>query len=237
MSHEIEVQQMTTDALAQKCAQETSFYFNGRESDSAYCFELFRRAIAGHDEMAWQVLMAQYQPLVAKWVSKWANKHPDSALAGEDQEDFIAEAFVRFWRHFTPEKLGKSQTLEAVLKYLKLCVHGAISDKWRKMRHAQFEQSIEDTEEGKDPEPAEPDPTPEALLQNNEFWQLIRKKSKDEKEYIVIYASFSLALSPREILVEYPGTFRDIKEVYQHKANVLERFERDADLREFARWR
>jgi hypothetical protein len=51
-----------------------------------------------------------------------------------------------------------------------------------------------------------------------------------------VYASFHLALSPREILAEFPDEFRDIKEIYQYKANLLERLERDADIKEFA-WR
>jgi len=52
-----------------------------------------------------------------------------------------------------------------------------------------------------------------------------------------VYASFSLALSPREILAEYPGLFRDIKETYQYKANLLDRLERDDEIRDFARGR
>lgn len=236
MSHEMEVRQMTTDALATKCAQETSLYFNGRNSDSTYCFELFRRAVFGRDDTAWTVLMVQYEPLVARWVGKWTSRHADFRLAGTEEEDFVAEAFARFWKYFTPEKFVKSQSLDAVLKYLKLCVHGAISDAWRKSRHSQFDQPLEDSAENKEAEPAEPEPTPEERLQKDEFWQLIRKKSKDDKEYLVLYASFSLALSPREILAEYPGEFRDIKEIYQHKANLLERLQRDTDIREFARW-
>ena len=84
--------------------------------------------------------MAQYEPSVAKWVNLWANKHPDFPLPDEEIEDFIAQAFVRFWKNFTPDKFRKLQSLEAVLKYLKLCVHGAISDTWRKMGHTQFDQ-------------------------------------------------------------------------------------------------
>jgi hypothetical protein len=57
--------------------------------------------------------------------------------------------------------------------------------------------------------------TPEDHLQHDEFWQLIKRKSNNPQEYTVVYASFSLALSPREILAEYPGLFRDIKEIYQ----------------------
>jgi hypothetical protein len=139
MAHEVEIRQMTTDTLAQKCAQETTFYFNGQESDSPYCFALFRRAISAREEASWRVLMAQYEPLVARWVNKWANKHPDFPLVYVEKEDFI------------------------------------------------------------------------------------------------LYASFSLALSPREMLAKYSAQFRDIKEIYQTKANVLEHLERDADVKEFAR--
>lgn len=235
MSHEKNLQHLPVDDLAQKCEQETNLYLTHQDSDTRYCLELFRRAISERDDSAWKALMTQYRPLVAKWVNKWVNKHPDFSFLSTEEEDFIAEAFERFWKHFTPEKLGKSPSLDAILKYLKLCVHGAILDIWRKMRYRQFDQQIEGSEEGKEPDLAEPEPTPEAILQREEFWQLIKKKSKDEKEYIVIYASFSLALSPREILTEYPGTFHDVKEIYQYKANLLERLGRDADLMEFAR--
>jgi hypothetical protein len=84
---------------------------------------------------------------------------------------------------------------------------------------------------------SEPDPTPEDLLQKDEFWQMIEKKAKDPKEYKVMYASFYLDLSPREILAEYQNEFSSIKEIYQHKANFLERLERDEEIKEFVRRR
>ncbi|HSL45685.1 MAG TPA: hypothetical protein VK897_19780 [Anaerolineales bacterium] len=224
---------MTIDDLAQKCAQETNLYFARQDSDSTYCFELFRRAISERDDLAWKVLVVQYEPMVTKWVNKWTNQHPNFPLAATETEDFIAEAFERFWKHFTPEKLSRSQSLDAILQYLKMCVHGATSDIGRKMRYRLFDQGLEGPEEGQESDLAEPESTPEERLQKEELWRLIRKKSKDEKEYIVIYASFSLALTPREILAEYPGKFRDIKEIYQCKANLLERLGRDTDLMEF----
>jgi hypothetical protein len=52
-----------------------------------------------------------------------------------------------------------------------------------------------------------------------------------------VYASFQLALSPRDILAEYPNEFGSIKEIYQHKANFLERLGRDDEFKEFARRR
>jgi RNA polymerase sigma factor (sigma-70 family) len=233
MSHEIKLQHMAVEDLAQRCAQETDLYFTHHDYDSSYCFELFRRAIQSNDERALEVVIVQYQPLVARWVDRWMGRHPDFAFVNEEAQDFIAQAFERFWISFTPAKFDRSRNIADILKYLQMCVHGAIMDAWRKLRRLQLEQELGDDEQ----ESSEPAPTPEELLQKDEFWQLIRKKSKDPREYKVIYASFYLALSPREILAEYPNDFRDIKEIYQCKANLLERLGRDDEFSEFFRGR
>jgi DNA-directed RNA polymerase specialized sigma24 family protein len=232
MSHENELQRMTVGDLAQRCAQETDFYFNHKNYDSSYCFELFRRAIGHRDEQAWAVVIVQYRPLVTRWVDRWMSKHPDISLFHEENQDFVAQAFERFWASFTPAKLEKSQSLAAVLRYLQMCANGAITDAWRKLSRLQIEQEAQDEEQ----EFSEPAPTPEDLIQNDEFWQLIEKKSKNSKEYKVVYAYFYLGFSPREILAEYPEEFGSIKEIYQHKTNFLERLERDEELKEFI-WR
>lgn len=233
MSHEIELQLLTVADLAQRCAQETDLYFNHQNYDSSYCFELFRRAIRNRDGQAWGVVMLQYQPLMTRWVDRWMSKHLDFSLFNEENQDFVAQAFERFWVSFTPAKLEKSQSLAAVLRYLQMCVNGAITDAWRKSHRLQLDQETRDEEQ----EFSEPDPTPEDLLQKDEFWQMIEKKAKDPKEYKVMYASFYLDLSPREILAEYQNEFSSIKEIYQHKANFLERLERDEEIKEFVRRR
>jgi DNA-directed RNA polymerase specialized sigma24 family protein len=229
MSHEVKLQNMSIADLAHKCERETELYFSHQDYDSSSCFELFRRAIQINEEEAWTVIKDQYQPLVASWVAKWLSKYPDYSMAGEEAQDFIAQAFERFWISFTPVKFDKSQSLAAVLQYLQMCVNGAMTDTWRKMRHIQIEVDTGEAER----EFAEPNPTPEDIMQADEFWQIIRKKSRNLQEYIVVYASFSLDLSPREILAEYPGVFSDIKEIYQHKANLLDRLERDEEIKNF----
>jgi len=226
MSHETKLHHMALEDLAQKCAQEMDLFFTHHNYDSSYGFELFRRAVRNKDERALEVVITQYQPLVARWV----DKHLGFSLIHEEAQDFIAQAFERFWTSFTPTKFDKSQNLAAVLRYLQMCAHAAITDAWRKSRCIRLEQEVRDEER----ECSQSESTPEDHLQNDEFWQLIKKKAKDLKEYTVVYASFSLALSPREILAEYPGLFRDIKEIYHHKANLLARLERDDEIRDFA---
>jgi len=233
ISHETKLQHMSLEDLAQKCAQETDFFFTHHDYDSSYGFELFRRAVRNKDERALEMVITQYQPLVARWVNRWLDQHLDFPFINEEAQDFIAQAFERFWTSFTPAQFDKSRNLAAILRYLQMCVHGAITDTWRKFRRIRLEQEMRDEEQ----EFFQSESTPEHHLQNDEFWQLIKKKSKNPKEYMVVYASFSLALSPREILAEYPGLFRDIKEIYQYKANLLERLERDDEIKDFARGR
>lgn len=232
MSHELNLQSMPLDDLAQRCAQETVLYFKARIHDTSYCFEIFRRAVTERSELAWKAIVVQYKPLVARWVNGWVDKHPDFPLDREEEEDFIMESFIRFWNHFTTDKFYKSPGLDGILQYLKMCVNSTILDMWRKMQHMQFEPKLETEEEDENPYPAETGPSPEEKFQGDEIWELIKLKLKDEKEYIIVHASFVLALSPREILVEYPGVFRDIEEIYQCKANVLARLARDPDVRD-----
>ena len=113
------LQPFTLEELAKHCAEETNLYFQRQNYDHSYCFELFRRAIQNNDQGALEVIIVQYQPLVARWVDKWISQHPDFLLLDQGEtEDFVAQAFERFWTSFTSAKLDKSQGLETVLKYL-----------------------------------------------------------------------------------------------------------------------
>ena len=228
MQHENELPQMDVPELAQRCAQETQNYFQKQPVETGYCLELFRRAIVRRDKEAWDAVYIQYKPQVERWVYR----HPDIARVDEEAQDFTNQAFARFSKHFTEEKLTASKSLASVLSYLQLCVHGAIMDCLRKMR---FEQSeIDETiEKRKDPNP---EASPEESLQGKELWQLILTRLKDKKEYTVIYATFIEGLTPAQILAEYPGVFRDSADLYQCKANVLARRGRDPDIGKFAHW-
>lgn len=225
MSHEIKLQDMSVADLAQKCAQETHYYFQKKSTNSNYCLELFRRAVVSHDNNAWEAIFIQYQPQVERWVYK----HPSFSLINEEADDFTMQALERFLKYFTAEKFSESQSLAAILNYLQMCVNGVILDCWRKMRHAQFDQ----LEEEREPKLREKEPSVEDQIESEELWQLIKARLKDEKEYTLVYASVALDLSPRQILVEYPNVFRDISDVYQCKANVWARLARDPEIRKF----
>jgi len=218
--------------LVQKCEQETIRYYHSksddpREHDPTYCLELFRRAIESHDEDAWNAVFTQYKSQVEKWV--YGHIHFQEVVSNDEPQDIVVQAFERFWKSYTADKFALSGGLKSVLAYLKMCVNGVITDAWRKLCRQKLEEQTEDETQ----DLPEEKPTPEKLLQSAEFWQYIKQHSRTQEEYVVVYASFVLNLSPRQILAEYPDLFADIKQIYQYKANAKSYWEEDPYIQEF----
>jgi DNA-directed RNA polymerase specialized sigma24 family protein len=207
--------------VARRCAQETSRFFGRQQHDPAFCYELFRRALADRDECAWELLYTQYSPLVTGWVKR----HPAFAASGEDPAYFVNRTFEKLWVALTSERFGCFPDLPALLRYLQMCVHSAVVDHLRGGERAAIGAAD-------DPPPEESgEDEAGADLERAEFWQAVGSRLHDEKERRVVYGSFVLGLKPREMQSRFPGTFRDVQEVYAIKENVLARLGRDAELR------
>jgi DNA-directed RNA polymerase specialized sigma24 family protein len=158
MPYETSPQHMSVEDLAQKCAQETQHFRWNQASDTQYCFELFRRAIANHDQVAWDKVITLYQ-----WqVERWVRRYPDFQPSRDDEQDFVFEAFERFWKYFTPDKLNKSKNLAAVLSYLHMCVNGSVLDHRRKNHQRQVDQ--DEGEEERNPPGQDQVQVPEEFL-------------------------------------------------------------------------
>jgi DNA-directed RNA polymerase specialized sigma24 family protein len=81
-------------------------------------FELFRRAVAERDELAWQALHGIFNEQVVSWCRVVAGRRGDvDELAGATWE--------KFWRNFTPAKLAAASGGTGVLRYLKMCARSA----------------------------------------------------------------------------------------------------------------
>jgi len=223
------MQLLSLGSIAHRCAQETDLFFHRHAYDPRYCFELFRRAILHKNERAWEFLFQQYHPLVTGWVKR----HSAFPSTGEEVQYFVNRAFERMWSALTPEKFARFSDLKAVLSYLQMCVHSAIIDAVRlagpdtididqkrtAIQHGTPGSSIEDR----------------ALqrAQNEEFWLLINERMGNEKERLVVYGSFVLALKPRQLHSQFPDSFDDVQEIYRIKQNVLARLRRDHELTKF----
>src|SRR5574340_361659 len=132
---------LSINDLARCCSEETNKFLKQSVSNDRYCLELFRRAITRRDEDAWACIYQQYAPLVLTWV----NQHQSAtSLLGQDGcAPLVNAAFAKFSQALTPVKMGNFDSLAAVLKYLKMCVHSVVADEVRARQARQYEETLE----------------------------------------------------------------------------------------------
>ena len=228
MSDQVDLHTLALASIAHRCTRETEAFFQRRAHDPAYCYELFRRAIVDRCQPAWDVIYAQYRPLVAGWVER----HPAFAFSGEEVQFFVNRAFEKMWAALDAAKFARFPNLKSLLRYLQMCVHSAIVDQSRKAEQAAASVPVESLAERSVADGPRHDDPALAEVYRQEFWEQINARLNDERERRVVYGSFVLGLKPRELHARYQDSFGDVKDVYRVKENVLARLRRDGELAE-----
>lgn len=186
-----------------------------RDPDEYAYFNLFYRAIAERDNVAWATVYAHYSGMVRRWLGGWS---------GQDDE-LVAAAFERFWGALDAAKFTQFSSLAAILQYLKMCAVTARMDHARAVRAMAGEEPLDTTA---DVLPARDD-VEELLAARDDashFWCAVRKSLLDDGEHLVVYLSYVVGMSPREIHARHPERFPDVADVYRVKRNVLNRLRR-----------
>jgi DNA-directed RNA polymerase specialized sigma24 family protein len=218
--------QLSINELARCCSEETNKFLRQDNSNDRYCLELFRRAIALRDDDAWACIYQQYAPLVLTWVSQ----HPGvMTLLGQDgSAPLVNSAFAKFAQALTPVKMSNFDSLAAILKYLKMCVHSVVSDEIRIRQARQYEETLETIER----EPATTDPADDVVsaLSAQSLWQIIQEELSNEDERLLIYLTYVHGMKPGEISHRHRRFFPTVDDVYRIKRNVLERLRRNKRL-------
>lgn len=232
MDHIKNLKALGLGGVAHRCGQETRRFFRRERHDPRFCFELYRRAIVERNPDAWALVYRQYQPLVAGWVEG----HPSFRTSGEEIQYFVNRAFEKIWAALSPDKFHRFPNLPSLLRYLQMCTHSAIVDHIRKREVPVVESDVEGNPWGDGPT-GSPKQRSRALdrLDREDLWRQVDARLKDDRERAVVYGSFVLALKPAEIEARCPGLFRDVKDVYRVKENVLARLGRDTELQRILR--
>jgi hypothetical protein len=229
MSHQIDFRSLTLAGVAHRCTQETERFFHQHSYDPRYCFELFRRAILNREQRAWELVYAQYRPLVTGWVER----HPAFPSSGEEAQYFVNRAFEKMWAALTREKFDYFADLKSILRYLQMCVHSAIVDFMRLKEQETLLHDDQRLETRREALESVVEQHVLTHLKREELWHCLNGRLKDDKERRVIYGIFFLALKPRELYAQFPETFRNVGEIYRVKENLIARLRRDDELREF----
>jgi len=221
---------LSLSSLAHLCRKETDRFFNRGDYDDRYCRELFRRAIQGRDELAWEILTEQYSALVKSWIQR----HPSFVLADEEKEFFVNRTFDNFWYAFSrdPNKLSKFRNLKSLLQYLKLCTNSAVKEYVsRQMRPQGI--PLSSTPVLSIADPVDPVVEAEEKLQARKIWQYVVSVLKSDQEKIVAEEFLIYDLKPREIFARHGASFSDVGQVRRVKENLMARLRRDRQLEAF----
>jgi RNA polymerase sigma factor (sigma-70 family) len=219
-------EQLSINELARCCSEETTKFLKQNVSNDRYCLELFRRAITKRDDDAWICIYQQYSPLVLTWVNQHQSATP--LLGQEGSAPLVNAAFAKFSQALTPAKMDNFDSLAAVLKYLKMCVHSVVADEVRARQARQYEEALELIEH----EPATDDPADSVVsnLSAQGLWQVIQEELNGEDERVLIYLAYIHGMKPSEISSQNRRLFPTVDDVYRIKRNVLERLRRNRRL-------
>lgn len=225
------VEQLSTYELARFCSEETAKFLKQDASNDRFCLELFRRAIIQRDDNAWGLVYQQYAPLVLTWVSQ--HQSAASFLGQEGSSPLVNAAFAKFSQALTPAKMANFDTLAAILKYLKMCVHSVVADEVRARQSRQFEETLDAIEH----EPASDDPADHVVsnISAQDLWKVIQDELNGDDERVLIYLVYVQGMKPGEISVLHRRLFPTVDDVYRVKRNVLERLRRSRRLQGFFR--
>jgi hypothetical protein len=219
------VRAMPLAALVAALRANTDAYFKGRSSDDRFAMELFRRAVLERSEEAWQAIHDTYLGLVTGWV----RRHPAFAGSGEDSAYLANRAFERLWRVLGSDRLVNFPTLPSLLKYLKLCVHGAVVDAARSRGNvacdaldcfavpSQGRGNVEQTE---------------GLIHAEYLWNTVASVIGNPAQEHLAWDTLVLGMTPREVVAAHPENWSSVGQVYEAKASLLRRLRASRELAE-----
>lgn len=189
---------LSTDELARFCATETE-KFNRREpSDTQFCFELFRRALADGAPDAFTSVYRVYERQVQHWVVR----HPQFTFAQESPEYFASQAWSKFFFALRGAKFAGFASLPQVLRYLRQCTFTAVT---LYMRDQQRGQTISLEQQASIAQ------TPD-LMERVDAEQIASRIAAilpNERDRLLAHCVFVEQLRPREIMQAYPGYWAD----------------------------
>ena len=216
--------EMDTLELADRCMNEINNYRCGEPSNDVYGLELFRRALQECDPFAWEIIQQRFNEMMLQWM----RSHPirKAACCYDSDENYVAQAFTRFWQATIGKENIQFKSLAAVLQYLRASLNGIIIDTLRAYSRPR-EMSLPETDEPGEPFMEDQD-------DGNEVWEVIRSQLPDERQQRVAYLIYHCGLKPREIIQFCSREFRDIQEIYRLRRSIFERLQRNAD---YIRWR
>jgi len=179
--------------------------------NETYCIEQLRRITLHSDQDARKIV----QELLSETVRWWISQHPRRAEACslESEENYITDAFARFYLLITNQQLEFSQ-LSSALPHLKASLNSAILNRLRALSRPRAIAL-----------PA-PDGTSKQNLAGSTdtiiVWEILKESFPNAREQRIAYLLFHCGLSPKMIVNTYPQEFQDVQEIFHLRHSIFE---------------
>jgi hypothetical protein len=204
--------EMNLQMLAAHCVRELNNYRQGEPYSDSYSVELLRRATVQGDQEAQMWVRHCFRELILNWLQLHPRKVAVCRL--ESEENFVTQAFERFWLATTSNQRMELSTLDSALQYLRASLLGAILDSLR---------AYSRPEEISMPEPGEPgEPYREDESSNSEVWDILKTLLPNPREQRLAFLFFHCGLEPMEIVHFCPQEFNDVGEVNRMRRTITE---------------
>jgi DNA-directed RNA polymerase specialized sigma24 family protein len=132
----------------------------------------------------------------------------------------VNAAFERFWHAVDAAKFARFGSLAAVLSYLKMCVQTTVLDHARAQRQHALEVDLTAIQAVPATDSVEQDVGDR--LEAADLWRRVRDALPTEAERRLVYLSYVVGLSPREIQHRHGREFSRIEEIYRLKRSALD---------------
>jgi hypothetical protein len=208
---------MSVSVLTEHCKREISDYRKGMPCNEQYVLELLRRATLQCDQDAWFCLQQCLSEIALSWIH--SHVYRDAAYRYDSIENYVAQAFERFWIATACNRKLEFHSLSAALKYLYISLNSVILDS---MRTYSRSKEVPLPEPGSQGEPAIED-----SIDGGELWPILRDMFPGRREQRLIHLFFYCGLKPREIVRFCPQEFSDVREVYSLRRSIYDQLLRN----------
>lgn len=202
--------EMSLPALTAQCVEELDNYRRGEPYMEAYGLELLRRAMMQGDQEA----CAGVQHCFGGIVRGWLRRHPHREVACrlESEEQYVVQAFERFWQATAFNQRVEFSMLATALQYLRASLNGAILDTLRASARLR-----------KISRPVPTEPPVADVPSRSEAWDTLKTLLSNPREVRMAYLLFHCGMAPKEIVHVCPQEFDDIREVYDLRRTIMQR--------------
>lgn len=225
--------QLDLDELVRRCRDDIQQYqqHGPPNARSAYVMELFRRAVAMHDENAWESIYDLYRGVVLGWARAYAGADGIVRCAYVEQDAFVNTAFARFSCAFTAKHLEGCTSVSAILHYLKLCTRSAVVDEMRRLQVRRGETSLEAMMEEHGPFAGEHDGQASEIAEQvigqvwaQDLWQAILEELRcEDDERALLTLLYVQEMKPEQVWRQYPRWFATLDDVIQMQRRIRTR--------------